>query len=68
MLTTGTMKVYPNSMIGQVGVIDTVMAHILVYENPEAEGRYICSERVTHFSEFVSLLAKLYPEYHIVAK
>jgi len=64
----GKTKEYPNWTIGFVGVKDVAMAHVLAYEKPEAEGRYICSERVFHFGDFVSLLAKLYPEYHIEAK
>ncbi|KAG0600372.1 hypothetical protein M758_11G028400 [Ceratodon purpureus] len=67
-ILNGKSKVIPNWVIGQVGVKDVAMAHILAYEHPEAEGRYICSERVAHFSELFSLLAKLYPEYHIEAK
>ena len=44
------------------------MAHILAYEKSEAEGRYICNERVLHNADMVALLKKLFPQYPIVAK
>ena len=68
LLATGTTKLYPNWVVGVVAVEDVVMAHVLAYENPEAEGRYICCERVAHFSGLVSMLAKLFPELQIEAK
>ncbi|KAG0590478.1 hypothetical protein KC19_1G102600 [Ceratodon purpureus] len=56
------------SLIGIFGVEDVALAHLLVYENPKSEGRYICNERVLHYGDFVSLLSKLYPQYPVVAK
>ncbi|KAG0558570.1 hypothetical protein KC19_10G038700 [Ceratodon purpureus] len=67
-LLNGTTQTITNQVVGWVGVKDVAMAHILTYEKPEAEGRYICSERMLHFGDAVALLAKLYPQYHIVAK
>ncbi|KAG0603573.1 hypothetical protein M758_10G103700 [Ceratodon purpureus] len=64
----GTSKSFPNLAVGWVGVEDVALAHLLVYENPKSEGRYICNERVLHYGDFVSLLSKLYPQYPVLAK
>jgi cinnamoyl-CoA reductase len=65
---SGTTKTFPNGVLGWVGVKDVATAHILAYEKPEAEGRYICNERVLHNGDVVALLKKLFPQYPIVAK
>lgn len=64
----GTAKSFPNQAVGWVSVKDVAMAHILAYEKPEAEGRYIINERLIHYGEMVSLLMNRYPQYPIVAK
>lgn len=64
----GTTKEFVNATFGWVGVKDVAMAHILAFEKPEAEGRYICNERVLHQGDIVDLLKKLFPQYPIVAK
>lgn len=65
---SGTTKEFVNATFGWVGVKDVAMAHILAFEKPEAEGRYICNERVLHQGDIVDLLKKLFPQYPIVAK
>jgi len=67
-ILNGTTKVFPNQVFGLVGVKDVAMAHILAYEKPEAEGRFICNERVLHIGDLTALLADLYPHYPVVAK
>jgi len=67
-ILNGTTKTFDNAVLGWVGVKDVAMAHILAFEKPQAEGRYICSGRVLHMGDVVSLLKKLYPQYPIVAK
>lgn len=67
-MTAGTFKAFPNLAVGMVGVKDVAMAHILAYEKPEAQGRYICNERVLHFGDLVALIANLYPQYPVAAK
>lgn len=64
----GTTKTFPNFVLGWVGVKDVATAHILAFEKPEAEGRYICNERVLHNGDLVALLKELFPQYPIVAK
>ncbi|KAG0568141.1 hypothetical protein KC19_7G189600 [Ceratodon purpureus] len=64
----GTTKTFANFCLGWVGVKDVAMAHILAYEKPEAEGRYICNERILHNGDVVALMKNLFPQYPIVAK
>jgi nucleoside-diphosphate-sugar epimerase len=64
----GTSKTFLNFCVGWVGVKDVAMAHILAYEKPEAEGRYIVNAEILHYGDMVSKLATLYPQYPIVAK
>ncbi|KAK1557945.1 hypothetical protein Q3G72_034600 [Acer saccharum] len=64
----GSVKTYANSVQAYVHVKDTALAHILVYEKPEASGRYICAKSVLHRGEVVEILTKLFPEYPIPTK
>ncbi|KAK0578661.1 hypothetical protein LWI29_013962 [Acer saccharum] len=65
---TGSAKTYANSVQAYVHVRDVALAHILVYEAPEASGRYLCAESVLHRGEVVDILAKFFPEYPIPTK
>ncbi|GMI81990.1 cinnamoyl coa reductase 1, IRREGULAR XYLEM 4 [Hibiscus trionum] len=65
---TGSAKTYANSVQAYVDVRDVALAHILVFENPSASGRYLCAERVLHRGEVVEILAKFFPEYPIPTK
>ncbi|KAK4857567.1 hypothetical protein QYF36_002797 [Acer negundo] len=65
---TGSAKTYANSVQAYVHVMDVALAHILVYEAPEASGRYLCAESVLHRGEVVEILAKFFPEYPIPTK
>ncbi|KAL6655320.1 hypothetical protein ACP70R_006146 [Stipagrostis hirtigluma subsp. patula] len=47
--------------LGYVHIDDVASSHVLVYETPEAAGRYLCSPVVLDNNEFVSFLAKRYP-------
>lgn len=58
--TTGS-ETYPNATSGWVNVKDVALAHILAFENPSANGRYIMVESVAHYSELVQILRELYP-------
>uniref|UniRef100_A0AAU2B5J3 Cinnamyl alcohol dehydrogenase CAD2 n=1 Tax=Conocephalum conicum TaxID=41839 RepID=A0AAU2B5J3_CONCI len=64
-LLTGAMKEYPNASLGYVNVKDVALAHVLAYESPSAEGRYIMSESILHYDDVVELLKKIAPEYLI---
>eukprot|EP00268_Persea_americana_P034250 TRINITY_DN3391_c0_g1_i3.p1 TRINITY_DN3391_c0_g1~~TRINITY_DN3391_c0_g1_i3.p1 ORF type:complete len:200 (+),score=26.98 TRINITY_DN3391_c0_g1_i3:884-1483(+) len=65
---TGSAKSYANSIQGYVHVKDVAMAHVLVFENPSASGRYLCTESVLHRGDVVQILSKLFPEYPIPTK
>ncbi|KAJ7516777.1 hypothetical protein O6H91_22G070300 [Diphasiastrum complanatum] len=67
-LLRGDAPIYPNTIIGFVHIDDVVKAHLLVYEAASASGRYICSERVSHWRDVLELLRKKYPAYPITSK
>ncbi|TVU22712.1 hypothetical protein EJB05_32429, partial [Eragrostis curvula] len=61
-------KRYPNAVAAYVDVQDVARAHLLVYENPTASGRYLCIGDVLHRSEFLQMMRELYPQYPITTK
>ena len=65
---TGSAKTYANSVQAYVHVRDVALAHILVFENPSASGRYLCAGSVLHRGEVVEILAKFFPKYPIPTK
>ncbi|EFJ23694.1 cinnamoyl-CoA reductase [Selaginella moellendorffii] len=65
---TGATKVYTNHCQAYVDVRDVAEAHILVYEEPSACGRYLCAENILHRGEVVEAMAKLFPDYPIPRK
>ncbi|KAJ0966966.1 hypothetical protein J5N97_023883 [Dioscorea zingiberensis] len=64
----GTKKAYPNAVMALVDVRDVAQAHLLVYENPAASGRYFCIGTVVHRTEFLRMLSEMFPEYPITTK
>ncbi|XP_078162992.1 dihydroflavonol 4-reductase-like1 isoform X1 [Carex rostrata] len=51
--------------MGYVHIDDVARCHILVYENADAKGRYLCSSSVINNDELAGLLAKRYPSFPI---
>lgn len=47
-----------------VDVRDVAESLLLVYEKPEAEGRYICTAHEIKSQDLVEMLKKLYPNYN----
>lgn len=47
-----------------IDVRDVAEALLLAYENPEAEGRYICTAHTIKAKDIVDLLRSLYPNYN----
>ncbi|MED6220976.1 NADPH-cytochrome p450 reductase [Stylosanthes scabra] len=65
---TGSAKTFVNAAQAYVHVKDVALAHLLVYETPSANGRYICAESSLHRGELVAILAKYFPEYPVPTK
>ncbi|KAL3645145.1 Coumarine and phenylpropanoid biosynthesis [Castilleja foliolosa] len=61
-------ETFPNATYGWTDVKDVVNAHILAFENPSANGRYLMVERTAHFSELTRILRELYPNYKLPEK
>lgn len=64
-LIAGSTETYEDYYIGCVHVKDVALAHILVYENPTATGRHICTESISHYGDLAAKVAELYPEYNV---
>lgn len=47
-----------------VDVRDVAEALVLIYERPEAEGRYICNAHTVSVGEIVEMLKTMYPNYN----
>ncbi|KAK6164131.1 hypothetical protein DH2020_000995 [Rehmannia glutinosa] len=61
-------ETFPNATYGWTDVKDVVNAHILAFEKPEANGRYLMVERTAHFSELTRILRELYPTFKLPEK
>uniref|UniRef100_A0A453Q0D8 Cinnamoyl-CoA reductase 1 n=1 Tax=Aegilops tauschii subsp. strangulata TaxID=200361 RepID=A0A453Q0D8_AEGTS len=48
---TGVKPTYPNAVAAYTDVRDVARAHVLVYEHPDARGRYLCIGAVLHRCE-----------------
>jgi nucleoside-diphosphate-sugar epimerase len=51
--------------MGYIHLDDAVTAHILCYERPEAEGRYIVDSGVMETKDMAEAVAKYFPQYSI---
>lgn len=60
LIKTG-QEVFPDGIYRLVDVRDVAMAHILAFENPEANGRYCVVGNVARSLEIMKILNKLYP-------
>ncbi|XP_076940840.1 phenylacetaldehyde reductase-like [Bidens hawaiensis] len=56
-------EIFPDGINILVDVRDTVIAHILALEKPEANGRYCMVGDVVRSSEIIMILDKLYPDH-----
>ncbi|EOY14811.1 Dihydroflavonol-4-reductase [Theobroma cacao] len=66
---TGNEAHYTIIRQGQfVHLDDLCMAHIFLFENPKAEGRYICSSHEATIVELAKMLREKYPDYNIPTK
>ncbi|XP_006649158.2 cinnamoyl-CoA reductase 1-like [Oryza brachyantha] len=60
---TGAKKSYPNAVAAYADVRDVARAHVLVYERPDARGRYLCIGTVVHRADLLQILKDLFPYY-----
>ncbi|KAK2994150.1 hypothetical protein RJ640_020955, partial [Escallonia rubra] len=68
-LITGNKAMYPMlTRTRAVHVDDVCNAHIYLFENPEAKGRYICSSHCFTIFDLAKSLSQKYPEYDIPVK
>ncbi|KAL2607850.1 hypothetical protein R1flu_026423 [Riccia fluitans] len=58
----GSKTEISNRMYGFVHVKNVAMAHVLAFEKPEAEGRYLLVESTIHAKQLAELLRVLYPQ------
>lgn len=66
---TGTESHYHIIKQGQfVHLDDLCLAHIYLFENPKAEGRYMCSSHEATILELAKLLREKYPDYNVPSK
>lgn len=60
-----TQSFYIYGRMGYVHIDDVARCHILVYEEPTAKGRYICSSSVLENYELGTILACRYPHLNV---
>uniref|UniRef100_A0A0D9VMH7 NAD-dependent epimerase/dehydratase domain-containing protein n=1 Tax=Leersia perrieri TaxID=77586 RepID=A0A0D9VMH7_9ORYZ len=64
----GAAKTYPNAVAAYVDVRDVARTHVLVYECPDAHGRYLCVGTVIHRAQLLQMLKELFPYYAVTSK
>nr|AFK44321.1 unknown [Lotus japonicus] len=62
----GDKETYEDFFMGMAHFKDIALAHISAFENKKAAGRHLCVEAIRHYSDFVAMVADLYPEYNVV--
>ncbi|XP_010554339.1 PREDICTED: cinnamoyl-CoA reductase 1 isoform X2 [Tarenaya hassleriana] len=64
-LLKGSTETQEYHWLGAVHVKDVAKAQVLLFETPEASGRFLCTNGVYQFSEFAALVSKLFPEFSV---
>ncbi|KAF8687791.1 hypothetical protein HU200_042727 [Digitaria exilis] len=59
----GDRETVENGLRNIVDVRDVADALLLLYEKPEASGRYICNSYPVKVSDMINILRSLYPTY-----
>ena len=62
---SGSTEKHELSWLGIVHVEDVARAQILLYESPNAKGRHLCTEEISHFSDFAEEVSQLYPHFNV---
>ncbi|KAL1221117.1 Cinnamoyl-CoA reductase 1 [Cardamine amara subsp. amara] len=61
-LLQGSSETQEHHWLGVVHVRDVAKGHVMLFETPEASGRFLCTNGIYQFSEFAALVSKLFPE------
>lgn len=64
-LLQGSKDTQEYHWLGAVHVKDVAKAQVLLLENPNVSGRYLCTNGIYQFSEFAERVSKLFPEFPI---
>ncbi|KAH7576081.1 hypothetical protein JRO89_XS02G0287600 [Xanthoceras sorbifolium] len=64
-LLQGSKETQEYYWLGAVHVKDVAKAQVLLFESPEASGRYLCTNGIYQFGNFAERVSKLFPEFPI---
>ncbi|KAI9121762.1 hypothetical protein K1719_007152 [Acacia pycnantha] len=64
-LLEGSKDTQEYHWLGAVHVKDVAKAHVLLFESPNASGRYLCTNGIYQFSDFAKRVSKLYPDFPV---
>lgn len=64
-LLEGSKDAQEYHWLGAVHVKDVAKAHVLLFESPNASGRYLCTNGIYQFSDFANKVSKLYPDFPV---
>ncbi|KAK0588380.1 hypothetical protein LWI29_000285 [Acer saccharum] len=64
-LLQGSKETQEYHWLGAVHVKDVAKAQVLLFESPEASGRYLCTNGIYQFGDFAERVSKLFPEFPI---
>ncbi|XP_054801025.1 cinnamoyl-CoA reductase 1 isoform X2 [Prosopis cineraria] len=64
-LLEGSKDTQEYHWLGAVHVKDVAKAHVLLFESPNASGRYLCTNGIYQFSDFANKVSKLYPDFPV---
>lgn len=64
-LLEGSKDTLEYHWLGAVHVKDVARAQVLLFENPNASGRYLCTNGIYQFSHFANRVSELYPDFPV---
>ncbi|CAA0840058.1 NAD(P)-binding Rossmann-fold superfamily protein [Striga hermonthica] len=64
-LLEGSRDTHEYYWLGAVHVKDVAEAQLLLFETPNASGRYLCTNGIYQFSDFAEKLSKLFPQFPV---
>ncbi|KAM6590449.1 hypothetical protein CsatA_013054 [Cannabis sativa] len=64
-LLQGSKDTQEHHWLGAVHVRDVAKAQVLLFETPEASGRYLCTNGIFQFRDFAQSVSKLFPQFPV---